>query len=88
MKSKQRKVVELAAELERLNELVRQRRRQLAFLERCPHKTCECRQVWRDMMEKNLAAQVGTIRRNLKTQPTKPTASKTRGRKSKKSQVL
>ena len=65
MKSKQRQVLELEAELLRLNSLVRQRRKQLAFLEKCPHKNCECRRVWRQVVEKNLARQVGKIRRDV-----------------------
>ncbi len=68
MKSKQRQAAELAEELERLNALVRQRRKQLNFLERCPNKQCECRLVWRDVVEKNLATQVGKIRRHIREQ--------------------
>ena len=69
MKSKQRQALELEAELLRLNSLVRQRRKQLAFLERCPNKDCECRRVWREVVEKNLAHQVGKIRRHVRTRP-------------------
>ncbi len=66
MKSKQRGAVELEAELLRLNTLVRQRRAQLARLEKCPHKDCECRLVWRQVIEQNLAQQVGLIRREVR----------------------
>jgi hypothetical protein len=62
MKSKQKKAVELEAELLRLNDLVRARRAQLARLEACPNKNCECRAVWRETVEKNLARQVGKVR--------------------------
>ncbi len=59
-------VVELEAELIRLNTLVRARRKQLARLEQCPNKACECRMVWREVVEKNLASQMGKIRRQVK----------------------
>jgi len=62
--------VELEAELLRLNSLVRARREQLARLENCPHKDCECRQVWREVVEKKLATQVRKIRKQVR-----PTAS-------------
>ncbi len=66
MKSKQRQVLELEAELLRLNSLVRQRRKQLAFLEKCPNKDCECRRVWREVVEENLAQQMGKVRRQVR----------------------
>ncbi|HTL56336.1 MAG TPA: hypothetical protein VL361_11700 [Candidatus Limnocylindrales bacterium] len=66
MKSKRRQALELEAELIRLNALVRQRRKQLAFLEKCPNRNCECRLVWRQVVEKNLRQQVGRIRRTVK----------------------
>jgi hypothetical protein len=66
MKSKQQQVLELEAELLRLNSLVRQRRKQLAFLEKCPNKNCECRRVWRQVVEKDLAQQVGKIGRHVR----------------------
>jgi hypothetical protein len=65
MKSKQRDAIELEAELVRLNTLVRERRKQLARLAACPNKTCECRLVWREVVEKKLAGQVGKIRRQV-----------------------
>jgi hypothetical protein len=58
--------VELEAELIRLNALVRARREQLARLEHCPHKDCECRQVWREVVEKKLATQVRKIRKQVR----------------------
>ena len=71
MKSKQREALELEAELVRLNTLVRQRRQQLARLEKCPNKDCECRRIWREVVEKNLARQVGKIRRHVRRPPRK-----------------
>lgn len=69
MKSKRREAVELEAELLRLNSLVRERRAQLARLERCPNPDCPCRVVWRDHVEKNLALQVGKIRQGVRARP-------------------
>lgn len=66
MKSKQREALELESELVRLNTLVRQRRQQLARLDKCPNKDCECRRVWREVVEKDLARQVGKIRRHVR----------------------
>jgi hypothetical protein len=66
MKSKQQDAVKLEAELFRLNALVRQRRKQLDRLEKCPNKDCECRVVWREHVEKNLAGQVRKIRREVR----------------------
>jgi hypothetical protein len=71
MKSKLPQTLELEAELLRLNTLVRQRRAQLARLEKCPNKTCECRAVWRQVVEENLAGQVGKIRRKIRPKPKK-----------------
>ncbi len=62
---------ELEAELIRLTTLVRARRKQLARLRTCPHKDCECRMIWRDTVEKNLAQQMGKIRRQVKARPAK-----------------
>ena len=73
IKSRQREALELEAELLRLNTLVRQRRQQLAQLAKCPNKDCECRRVWREVMEKDLARQVGKIRRHVR-RPTRKTA--------------
>lgn len=67
MNSESQESVGLEAELLRLNTLVRKRRAQLARLEKCPNKDCECRQVWRETVEKNLAGQVGKIRGHVKT---------------------
>lgn len=80
MKSKERQVVDLEAELVRLNALVRERRKQLLRLENCPNKTCECRRVWREVVESELAGQIGRIRRRVKPNGTvKPKrSSKTR----------
>lgn len=65
MKSTRREVADLEAELLRLNTLVRQRRAQLARLEACPNKGCECRKVWREVVEHKLASQVRKIRKNV-----------------------
>jgi hypothetical protein len=73
MKSKQREAIELEAELVRLNTLVRQRRQQLARLDKCPNKDCECRRVWREVVERDLARQVGKIRRHVR-RPTRKSA--------------
>ena len=72
---KPREATELEAELLRLNTLVRERRKQLARLEKCPNKDCPCRLVWRNHVEKNLAGQMGKIRRQVHSkiaQPAKP----------------
>lgn len=66
MKNKVAQAAELEAELIRLNTLVRARRKQLANLARCPNKDCECRMVWREVVEKNLASQMGKIRRHVR----------------------
>jgi hypothetical protein len=66
MNSKSREVIELEAELMRLNTLVRARRQQLARLAKCPNKDCQCRAVWRQVVEKDLANQMGRIRRQVK----------------------
>lgn len=71
MNKKQEQAVELEAELIRLNNLVRARRKQLANLEKCPNKTCECRVVWREVVEKNLASQMGRIRRQVRSKALK-----------------
>jgi hypothetical protein len=84
MKSKQLQALELEDELVRLNSLVRARRAQLARLEKCPNKNCECRAVWREVVEKKLAGQVGRIRRQVRSGPkagAKPKAGKAARRK-------
>jgi len=66
MKSTKQKVVALEAELLRLNSMVRARREQLAKLETCPHKDCECRAVWHKAMETDLASQMGKISQSVR----------------------
>jgi len=67
---------ELEAELIRLNTLVRARRKQLAQLQRCPNKDCECRLVWGQVVEKTLSRQMGRIRRHVKRKPGSAKAAK------------
>jgi hypothetical protein len=69
MKSKQPDATDLEDELIRLNALVRERRQQLARLKDCPNPHCPCRVVWREVVEKKLAGQVGKIRRNVRSRP-------------------
>jgi hypothetical protein len=76
MNGKLQVVTELEAELLRLNTLVRERRKQLVRLEKCPNKDCPCRMVWRNHVEKNLAGQVGKIRRKVSSKSAWPTKSK------------
>jgi len=71
---KQRAVTDIESELVRLNALVRERRKQLDRLDKCPNKDCPCRFVWRDHVEKNLAGQVGKIRRQVRGKSVKPKA--------------
>jgi len=66
IKGKHQQILELESALHRLNALVRQRRKQLAYLEKCPNKDCECRRVWRQVVEKNLAHQIGQVRRQVR----------------------
>ena len=73
-----RATTELEAELARLSALVRERRKQLARLEKCPNKDCPCRFVWREHIEKNLAGQMGKIRRQVRDKTPKPTKPKRR----------
>jgi hypothetical protein len=85
MKRKQRDAGELEAELLRLNELVRARRKQLARLEQCPNKDCECRLVWREVTEQNLAGQVSRVRRGVRDNgPAKTAKAKKPARGSKR----
>jgi hypothetical protein len=65
MKSKKQEVLALEAELLRLNDMVRARRAQLSKLETCPHKDCQCRAVWKEVVEKDLASQMGKIGRQV-----------------------
>ncbi len=67
---------ELEADLVRLNALVRERRKQLVRLEKCPNKDCPCRFVWREHVEKNLAGQVSKIRRDVRSKPAKSAKAK------------
>jgi hypothetical protein len=83
MKSRPLDATELEAELLRLNTLVRERREQLARLRDCPNSACPCRVVWRDVVEKNLASQVGKVRRNVRSGPKKPAKGEGRSRRSK-----
>jgi hypothetical protein len=69
MKNKNRKVIELEAELLRLNSLVRDRRKELARLAACPNKACTCRQFWQEHVEKLLALQMRKIRRGIRPKP-------------------
>ena len=80
MKSKKQDALALEVELLRLNLLVRQRRAQLARLEKCPNKDCECRQVWREVVEQDLARQVGKVSRRVRP-ATGRAARKSPGRK-------
>lgn len=76
MKSKKPSVVELEAELVRLNELVRARRHQLARLDECPNKDCECRAVWHEVVDQKLKHQVGRIRKGVRTAAKRKTTRK------------
>ena len=77
---KPQEATKLEAELLRLNSLVRERRKQLDRLEKCPNKDCPCRFVWREHVEKHLAGQVGKVRRQVRDKSTKPAKSKARAR--------
>jgi hypothetical protein len=78
MKSKEKSAAELEAELLRLNTLVRARRKQLARLETCPHKDCECRAVWREVVESKLATQVSKIRQSVSSKKAAKTPARVR----------
>lgn len=69
MNSKVRQAVDLEAELLRLTSMVRQRRKQLERLARCPNKDCECRRVWKEVVQENVSGQVSKIRRSVKAAP-------------------
>jgi hypothetical protein len=81
MKSEQLDATELEAELLRLNALVRERRKQLARLKNCPNPECPCRAVWRDVVEKKLAGQVGKIRRNVRSAHNRRVKARRRAKK-------
>jgi hypothetical protein len=66
MKRARPRRAKLEAELLRLNELVRQRRQQLARLENCPDHDCECRRVWREVVESKLASQVSKVGKHVR----------------------
>jgi len=81
MKSKKAEALQLEAELLKLNDLVRARRAQLARLEDCPNKDCECRAVWRETVEKNLARQVGKVRTGVRQKTGASESRKKTGRR-------
>ena len=62
----------LEAELTKLAALVRERRKQLRRLAKCPNKDCPCRFIWREHVETNLANQVVKIQRQVRRQTPKP----------------
>jgi len=68
----------LEAELKRLAALVRERRKQLSRLAKCPNKDCPCRFVWREHVEMNLAGQIVKIRRQVRSNPAEPASLKRR----------
>jgi hypothetical protein len=68
---KPHKASELETELMRLSLLVRERRKQLARLDKCPNTDCPCRFVWREHVEANLAGQVGKVRHQVNAKPSK-----------------
>lgn len=78
MKRGKPQAAKLEAELVRLNELVRQRRQQLARLEQCPHHDCECRHVWREVVENKLATQVSKVRKHVRQGASKPSTESKR----------
>lgn len=71
MKVKPKTTQELETELRLLTEMVRDRRKELARLQTCPNKSCQCRVVWREQVEKNMASQVRKIRRKLNSNSAK-----------------
>ena len=66
MKTKRHQIIELEAELLRLNSLVRDRRKELARLAKCPNKSCTCRLFWEEHIAKLLSLQMGRIRRGIR----------------------
>jgi hypothetical protein len=74
--SKQQEKLELESELMRLNELVRERRNDLARIEECPNETCKCRAVWKEQVDKTLASQVRKIRKQIVVQKGAPAKAK------------
>ena len=74
--SKQQEKLELESELMRLNELVRERRNDLARIEECPNETCKCRAVWKEQVDKTLASQVRKIRKQIVVQKEAPAKAK------------
>ena len=68
----------LEAELAWLNALLRERRKQLDRLEKCPNKDCPCRFIWREHVEQNLAGQIGKIRRRVRSKTASARAPKKR----------
>jgi hypothetical protein len=76
LNGKPHKASELEAELMRLNLLVRERRKQLARLDKCPNKDCPCRFVWREHVEVNLTEKVTEISRRVRGRASKPAKSK------------
>ena len=74
--SKQQEKLELEAELMRLNELVRERRSDLARIEECPNEGCKCRALWKEQVDKTLASQVRKIRRQIVVRKAAPAKSK------------
>ncbi|HLH57003.1 MAG TPA: hypothetical protein VKY92_25710 [Verrucomicrobiae bacterium] len=76
MKSKRSQVAELEAELFRLNAMLRRRRAQIAQLEACPNKDCECRKVWKEVVDQKLADQVGKVRKKVRARPRKKPAAR------------
>jgi hypothetical protein len=77
MKSQQREILELETELVQLATLVRKRRKALERLRNCPNSNCQCRLVWSEQVDKNLARQVRKIRRQLGNSPAKVKKLKT-----------
>ena len=81
MKNKKQEAVELEAELLRLTELVRARRKQLVKLRECPHSDCECRAVWKDHVDKSLASQVSKVRQQVAHKASKAKTAKGKTKK-------